>query len=122
MRRRYQRTKNNNELRSQRKMQYFEKKAKYEALIRKEKYSSWKNYCNMTTVRNPWNEVYKLASGKMKDNSVISTLKRPDGSLTNNTDETMMQQFIPQDQQDEETEYHKTIRATTQETNRDRRR
>ena len=71
----------------------------------------------MTTVPNPWNVVYKLASGKMKDNSVISTLKRPDGSLTNNIDETMqymMQQFIPQDQQDEVTEYHKTIRPKTQ--------
>ena len=117
MRRRYQGTKNNSELRAQRKMQYFKEKTKYEVLIGKEKNSSWKNYCNMTTVLNSWNVVYKLASGKMKENSVIPTLKRPDGSLTNNIDETMqlmMVQFIPQDQQHEETEYHKKIRAITQ--------
>jgi hypothetical protein len=65
LRRRYQRTRNNEEQREQRKTQYFEGKERYAATIKKQKkINSWKEYCNMTTFANPWNEVYKLAAGK----------------------------------------------------------
>jgi hypothetical protein len=63
-RRRYQRTRNREELRKQRKTQYLEGKAsRYQQL---KKISSWKEYCNMTASTNPSNEVYKLAAGKGK--------------------------------------------------------
>jgi hypothetical protein len=32
-------------------------------------FTSWKEYCNMTSSTNPWNEVYKLAAGKGKNNT-----------------------------------------------------
>jgi len=54
LRTRYQRTLNNGELRENRKNQYIEGKAKYQAAIRKEKINSWKEYCN-TSPKNPWN-------------------------------------------------------------------
>ena len=66
LRRRHQRTRNNDELRERRKLQYFEGKAQYAATIKREKLRSWKEYCNITTAANPWNEVYKLAAGKKK--------------------------------------------------------
>ena len=54
LRRLYQRTKNNNELRGMRKKQYLESKATYSATIKREKIRPWKEYCNMTTATNPW--------------------------------------------------------------------
>jgi hypothetical protein len=62
LRRRYQRTKNNEELRERRKNLYLNSKAQYAATIQREKIKSWKNYCNITTAANPWNEIYKLAA------------------------------------------------------------
>jgi len=62
LRRRYQRTLNSEELRENRKIQDIEEKKKYQAAIRKEKINSRKRYCNTTSLGNPWNEAYKLAS------------------------------------------------------------
>ena len=82
LRRRYQRTLNNEELRENRKNQYLEGKRKYQAAIRREKLNSWKQYCNTTPSSNPWTTVYKLASGKTRNTAVLTTLKKPDGSKT----------------------------------------
>jgi hypothetical protein len=68
LRRKYQRTGNNEELREQCKTQYLEGKARYAAKIKKENISSWKEYCNMTSSTNPWKEVHKLGAGKRKNN------------------------------------------------------
>jgi hypothetical protein len=78
LRRKYQRTINSEELRENRKNQYFERKRKYQAAIRKEKINSWKQYCN-TSSNNPWDVVYKLASGKTRNTVALTTLKKPDG-------------------------------------------
>jgi hypothetical protein len=64
LRRRYQRTLNNEELRETRKNQYFKGKRKYQVSIRKAKINSWKQNCNTTSCSNLWKAVYKLASGK----------------------------------------------------------
>ena len=64
LRRRFQRTLNNDELRENRKNQYIEEKKKYQAEIRKEKINSWKHYCNTTYPGNPWNEAYNLPQAK----------------------------------------------------------
>jgi len=39
----------------------------YEATIKREKIQFWKEYCSLTS-SNPWNEVYKLAAGKRRNN------------------------------------------------------
>jgi len=64
LRRRYQRTTNNEELRENRKNQYTKNKKEYQAAINREKIRSWKQYCTTTSPNNPWNEVYKLANNK----------------------------------------------------------
>jgi len=46
LRRRYQRTKNDEDLS---KSKYFEEKKEYQITIKKEKIQSWKDYCNLTT-------------------------------------------------------------------------
>ena len=82
LRRRFQRTRKHEGLKEQRKTIYLAEKAKYEATIKREKIRSWKEYCNLTSSSNPWNEVYKLAAGKKRNNTQIPTLRKPNGSLT----------------------------------------
>jgi hypothetical protein len=88
VRRRYQRTTNYDNLRERRKNQYHDEKSKYEAAIKREKIKSWKELCNLTAL-NPWIAVYKLASNKAKRSQSLSTLQKPDGSLTTNINETV---------------------------------
>jgi hypothetical protein len=78
LRRRYQWTTSNETLRESRKTQYTKVKAEYQAAVRKEKTRSWKEYCTTTCPTNPWNEVYKLASNKIRNKTTITTLQKPD--------------------------------------------
>jgi hypothetical protein len=89
LRRRYQRTTNNENLRESRKNQYHKEKAKYRAAIKKRKTESWKEFCNLTSSTNPWNVVYKLASNKVKRSETLSTLKNPNGSITTDINKTI---------------------------------
>jgi hypothetical protein len=114
MRRRYQRTRQDNNLRESRKLLYFQEKRRNEATLRKGKIQSWKKYCNATTSANPWNMVYKLATGKMRISSILTTIRRPDGTVTSGLAETvnaMMDHFTPADHEITDSENHKLIRA-----------
>jgi Reverse transcriptase (RNA-dependent DNA polymerase). len=111
LRRRYQRIKNNDGLRDRRKNQYHDEKSKYQAAIKKERTKSLKECCNLTSSTNPWNAVYKLASNKAKRSQSLSTLQKPDRSLTADINETvtyMLDYLISKDDKDD-SEYHNTI-------------
>ena len=113
-RRRYQRTLQDSNLHETRKLQYLQEKMAYGATLRKAKVQSWKQYCNATTSANPWNMVYNLATGKMRSCSTLSTIRRPDGTVTSGMAETvnvMMEHFTPADEEVTDREYHKLIRA-----------
>ena len=118
LRRRFQRTRTNEYLRERRKNRYLEEKARYEATIRREKLRSWKAYCNLSTTSNPWNEVYKIAAGKVRTNTQLTNLRRADGSLTQDLTETlqlMLEHFTPEDREDDDIDYHKLARARARE-------
>ena len=62
---------------------------------------------------NPCNTVYKLATDKIKSCSTLSTIRRPDGTVTTDVAETinvMMGHFTPADEEETD-DYHKLIRA-----------
>ena len=66
----------------------------------------------MTPCANPWNAVYKLASNKTKRSQTMTTLRKPDSSLTSDINETvkvMIDHLIPNDEQTNDTDYHKRI-------------
>ena len=112
LRMRYQRTMNNVELRTSRKSQYIEEK-KYRAAIREEETNSWKQHCTITTPNNLWNEVYKLATGKIRETLTLTTLRKPDGSRTTNIDDilqTMIDMLIPEDSTQNDTIQYKNTR------------
>jgi len=58
-----------------------------------DKLNSWKEYCNVTASTNRWSQVYKLASGKIRTNSIMTTLTKPDESETTCIQETMQVMF-----------------------------
>jgi hypothetical protein len=118
LRRRFQRTKENDELRTQRRAQYTEAKTNYASKIRKAKSLSWIEYCNMTTYINPWNEAYRLAAGKRKSTTQIKTLRKPDGTFTEDLQTTLKQMwyhFAPEDSQHDDTDLHKQARTLAME-------
>ena len=60
-------------------------------------------------------ECGRLAAGKKKNNIQI-TLRKPDGSLTKDTKETLMlmlEYFTPEDNELEDNNYHKKVRDKT---------
>ena len=78
----------------------------------------WKEYCNMTQYTNPWNEVYRLAAGKVKNITQITTLRKPDGSLTADLNETlkyMLEQSAPEDSHNDDSDTHKQARFLSDE-------
>ena len=65
-------------------------------------------------VDKPWNMVYKLASGKINSCCTLSTLRRPDGTVTSDMAETInvtMEHFTPADDEETDNDYHKLIWA-----------
>jgi hypothetical protein len=90
LRRRYQKTTNNDNLRKRRKNQYQDEKSKYQAAVKREKIKFWKECCTLTSSTNRWNAVYRLASNKAKRSQPLSTLQKPDGSLTTDINETVI--------------------------------
>jgi len=64
----------------------------------------------LTWCANPWNAVYKLASNKTKRSQTMTTLQKPDGSLTSDLNETlkvMIDHLSPNDKQSDDTDHHK---------------
>jgi len=58
--------------------------------------------------------VYKLAAGKERNITLITTLRKPDGSLTEDLRETiqfMLEHSLPQDKEEDDSELHKQARA-----------
>ena len=114
LRRLYQRTKNDEELRTRRKMKYLESKSTYAATIKRGKSNSWKEFCNVSTATNPWGVIYNLATGRGNIRAQITTLNKPDGTQTANTKETlsyMMDTFAPKDNNLDDNAYHKAVRT-----------
>jgi hypothetical protein len=82
LRRRYQRTKTDANLRQERRQHYHEGNRIYQAKLREEKMRSWKEFCTSTDSTNPWNAVYRYAAGKQRSKPTLSTLKMNDNTYT----------------------------------------
>ena len=76
LRRRYQRTLKNEDLRSERKIQYNEGKRQYQSRLQEEKFKSWQKYCSLTEESNLWIAIYKTASGKLRSTTCLTTLQQ----------------------------------------------
>jgi len=117
LRRRYQRKTTNETLRESRKRQYNKAKADYQTAIKGEKTRSWKKYCTLTPANNPWNEVYKIATGKTRSKQTLTTLQGPDGTVTETREETierMLEHLFSEDDPHKDTDQQKEVRRQTE--------
>ena len=88
-RRLYQRTRNGEALKERRKATYMEAKRTYQAETKKAKCTSEKEFYNVAASINPWSQVYKLAAGKTRTGSIMTTIRKPDGTKTTSLHETV---------------------------------
>lgn len=103
LRRKFQRTKNDAILRDTRKKEYYATKIKYKDLIKTAKAKSWKKFCNATNKSQPWNYIYKAAAGKLKTQTLFTSIQRQDGSYTCTLEETLnvlLEKYVPLDNVD----------------------
>ena len=117
LRMRYQRTTTNEILRESRRRQYNKAKADYQTTIKREKTRLWKKYCTLTPANNPWNEVYKIATGKIRNKQTLTTLRRPDGTVTETAEETielMLEHLLPEDDPQKDTDQRKEVSRQTE--------
>ena len=117
LRRRYQKTTNNENLRQERKEKYFDGRRKYEGKMQEAKLKSWKMFCTINDGVNPWNVVCKIASGKIRTSTRLITLEKEDGTFTTDTRSTimhMLEHFVPDDRKDSDSELYRKIRKEIQ--------
>ena len=63
----------------------------------------------MASSSHPWSKVYKLATRKVRTNSIVTTLCKLDGTETSSILETMnlmLDHLITEDREEEETYHH----------------
>ena len=116
--RQHQRTLNNENLRSERKIQYTEGIRQYQSKLLEEKFKSWQRYCSSTEGSNPWNAIYKITSGKLRHPTCLTTLLQPDGTFTSDTESTtkhMLDYFVPEDNETNDSDVHKQTRELIKE-------
>ena len=113
LRRLYQRTKNNNDLRESRMFQYATAKTAYQA-ARKGKTISWKKHCTATSPTNPSNGIYRISTGKTQQKATMTTLQKQNGTIKADMIETLtvtLEQLILEDRIQDDTDYHREIRS-----------
>ena len=113
LRRRYQRTRNDADLRQERRLRYQESNRTYQAKLREAKLKSWKDFCTGTDSSNLWNSVYQYAAGKTRGALTLSTLKANTNTHTANIQSTLnqlMDYFILEDTESSDGAYHKRAR------------
>ena len=111
-------TLSNEDLRSERNVQYSEGKRQYQLKLKDEKFKSWQKYCSSTEESNPWNAIYKTASGKARNKTCLTTLQQPDGTFTLDTESTtkhMLDYFVPEDEETNDSAVYRQIREQVKE-------
>jgi len=114
LRRRYRRTLSNEDLRSERIVQYNEGKRQNQSKLKDEKFKSRQKYCSSTEESNTWNAIYKTASGKSRSKTCLTTLQQPDGTFTLDTESTtkhMLDYLVLEDNETNDGAVHEQIRA-----------
>ena len=104
-------------IRQRRLANYQEQKNQYETELEKTRKECWERYIKQNVQLDPWGTPYKLVNQKIKTPNSLSTVKRKNGSMTKNwqeTIETIMETLIPEDRVEEDLEEHRISRINAQ--------
>lgn len=77
------------------------------------KRQAWNEAIRSANDGDPWNKAYKLLRGKLKENTKVVTLKRPDGTSTKGIEDTiqyLLDSLIPDDNLHEDTAAQREVR------------
>nr|CAD7461046.1 unnamed protein product [Timema tahoe] len=94
---------------------YRERKREFEEGLAEEKRKSWEKYVKEELQRGPWGIPFKIAAGKIRPPTMLSTLRREDGSTTKNWEESallLMETLLPDDDEEEDNEGQRVLRVT----------
>nr|CAD7461847.1 unnamed protein product [Timema tahoe] len=86
---------------------YRGRKREFEEGLKEEKRKSWEEYVKEELQQGPWGIPFKIAAGKIRPPTMLSTLKREDGSTTTNWEESarlLMETLLPDDDEEADTE------------------
>lgn len=90
----------------------------YKSAIKLRKAESWREYCDVSSRRDPFSMPYKILAGKNKPKSSIKSIKRADGSWTESVDQTMKElltKYFPQDSTCDDSPEHTEMRQRAKE-------
>ena len=85
----------------------------FEEALKETKIEHWEKFVNNHLTLNPWGAPYKLMMDKIKSPTVLSTLKKENGTYTKNWKESveyLLKQLLPDDSNEDEVEYHRRLR------------
>jgi len=71
-----------------------------------------KKFCTLAPANNPWNEIYRIATGKRKQIELTTTLRKKDRTMTKDLQETIkytLENITPEDNQNNDNATHKQI-------------
>ena len=100
-------------IRQEKLLLYREAKEKYELEIKNVKITKWEKFVNENLKRDPWGLPYKIMMEKIKSPTVLRTLVKENGESTTGWTESveyLMDKLLPNDDEENETEIHRTIR------------
>jgi hypothetical protein len=115
LRRKYQRTKTDANLRQEGRQLYLECNRLYQAKLREAKLTFWKDFCSCTDSSNPWNAVYRYVAGKLHKKPTLSTLKVCNNTYTTDMQSTIMDHIVPADNEYSDGAHHKRARQQAME-------
>lgn len=104
---------NDEALLEQRKEEYRRVRNVYTKEIRTEKANSWKRFVTIEGNKDPWGLVHKIASGKMREQTVWGALRKEDGTMTANWRESanvLLKKMVPKDARINETARQQELR------------
>jgi len=82
------------------------------------KLKSWKTFCTINDGVIPWNIVYKIATGKNRTSTRLTTFENEGGTYSTDTGSTimhMLEHFVLDDREDSDNEFNRKIRKEIQE-------
>ncbi|XP_072400773.1 uncharacterized protein [Diabrotica undecimpunctata] len=94
-------------------LEYTAQRRHYKDMIKNTKRTAIRDYFTNHDPDNPWNAAYKIIKKSDERNSTINTMKRSDGTYTQNREETIRYlhtKYFPDDNEQDDEDIHKILR------------
>ena len=97
--------------------QYKWRLKEYRTAIKQSKTRNWDKFLGEAMADTPWNLPYRICAGKFRRPQVLATVKRPDGTITEDWEETaeiLLENLLPGDEPERDTMEDQELRRLSQ--------